>query len=304
MLSEFPIFKKLEFSDKEDIEKITSKFLPYSDFNFTSMWVWDIHHHVMISRLNKNLVVIFNDYMSDDLFLSFLGKEKILDTISKLIRYSKENYKNNKLKLISEESSNLLSKNDFNIISDRDSFDYIYSVSELSNMNNWNDKSIGKTIKKFIKLFPNYVVTESSILEISRIEYLKFFTMWADNKNIDDIFELNEYKAFERLLQLKDKNIKFISLYLDGILIGFNVYEILSKDHAISHFSKINTKNHQYATPVLNWEEAKILNKHGVKYFNWEQDLGIAGLRYSKEKYKPSSFLKKYIVYYKSEQHR
>ena len=42
MLPEFPQFKKLELSDKEEVEKFTSKFPPYSDFNFVSMWSWDI----------------------------------------------------------------------------------------------------------------------------------------------------------------------------------------------------------------------------------------------------------------------
>ena len=42
--------------------------------------------------------------------------------------------------------------------------------------------------------------------------------------------------------------------------------------------------------------KAKILDLRGVKYFNWEQDLGLPGLRKSKEKYHPSFFFKKFIV--------
>lgn len=42
MLPEFPQFKNLELSDEEEIERHTHKFLPYSDFNFVSMWSWDI----------------------------------------------------------------------------------------------------------------------------------------------------------------------------------------------------------------------------------------------------------------------
>lgn len=64
MISEFPQFKKLELADKKDIEKFTSKFPPYSDFNFVSMWSWDIRGEMRVSQLNGNLVVRFTDYLT------------------------------------------------------------------------------------------------------------------------------------------------------------------------------------------------------------------------------------------------
>lgn len=44
MIPKFPEFKKLELSNKEEIENFTSKFPPYSDFNFVSMWCWDFRY--------------------------------------------------------------------------------------------------------------------------------------------------------------------------------------------------------------------------------------------------------------------
>ena len=70
MIPEFPEFKKLELSDKEEVEKITSKFPPYSDFNFVSMWSWNIENKIWISQLYGNLVVHFTDYLTDGTFLS------------------------------------------------------------------------------------------------------------------------------------------------------------------------------------------------------------------------------------------
>ncbi len=79
-------------------------------------------------------------------------------------------------------------------------------------------------------------------------------------------------------------------------MLGFTMYEIISNNYAISHFAKADKKHHAAICDLLNWEEAKILHSQGIKYFNWEQDLGIPGLRYSKEKYKPAFFLKKFIL--------
>jgi hypothetical protein len=107
---------------------------------------------------------------------------------------------------------------------------------------------------------------------------------------------LNEFKAFKKFLQNDDDDIKIVSLYINGVLAGFNIYEIISADYANCSFSKADVKYHSSVYDILDWEEAKILNTKKIKYYNWEVDLGIPGLRYSKEKYKPAFFLKKFTV--------
>lgn len=293
MIPEFPKFKKLESSDKKDIEIFTSEFPPYSDFNFFSMWSWDVHHKMMISQLNENLVVLFSDYTSGDNFLSFVGDKKIIETTSQLIAFSEKNYKKNYLKLIPEELFLHFKGSNFKVRAERDSFDYIYLVEHLSGMKHWIKHASGRGIRKFIKKYPDYSVKESSLEGIPKHEYEKMFEKWSKSKEIANHFELNEYKAFKRLIETNDKNIKFISIYIDGVLAGFSVYETLPNNYAIAHFSKADIKDYPGIYDLLNWEESNFFHKQGVKYLNWEQDLGIPGLRYSKTKYKPAFFLRK-----------
>lgn len=296
MIPEFPQFKNLELSDKEEVEKFTSKFPPYSDFNFVSMWSWDIKGEMRISQLNGNLVVKFADYLTEKPFLSFIGKNKVPETSLKLISFSKENYHVNFLKLIPEEEINMIDESRFVISPDRDSQDYIYSVNHLGDMHNWLGHRSSKSIEKFLKLHPDYLVKISSIKEIEKKEYIEIFGKWATTKKIENHFESNEYKAFKRFLEIKNENIEIVSLHKNNQLLGFTAYEITSDHFAIAHFSKADTKHHSAIYDILNWEEGKSLKAKGVKYYNWEQDLGIPGLRKSKEKYKPSHFLKKFIV--------
>lgn len=296
MIPEFPKFKKLELSDKKEIEKITAKFPPYSDFNFVSMWSWDIKEEMRTSVLNGNLVVRFTDYLTGEPFFSFMGNNKVEETVKELISFSEKNYKKNSLRLIPEEITNNLVGSNFNLIPDQDAYDYVYSVSHLSNMHKWPKHSSSRNIRSFSKLYPNYVVKHHSIKDAQQNEYMKMFKKWAENKGIEDCLKLNEYKALERIFRVKQDNINIVSLYVDSILVGFTIYEILSSEYAISHFAKADIGYHRAMNDVLNWEEAKILNSRDVKYFNWEQDLGILGLRESKEKYKPFFFLKKFIV--------
>jgi len=295
-IPEFPQFKAIELADKTEVERLTRKFRPYSDFSFSSMWAWDIKNKMKLSKLNKNLVILFNDYVSNEPFISFIGRNKISETAKTLIDYSRKHCQSGLLKLISEEIAEILPKDKFVVETDKDSYDYIYSVTNLANMNGWPKSSSKKRLKQFIKKYPDYSIKLASIQEINRDEHLKMFQKWAENKNIPNYFELNEYKAFKKFLELEDNKIKVVSLYVNNNLIGFTVYEIQADSYALSHFAKADTTFHSGVYDVLNWEEAKILEKQGIRYYNWEQDLGLFGLRKSKEKYKPSFFLKKFTV--------
>jgi len=225
---------------------------------------------------------------------------KVIETIETLLKFSHKNKHGDSLRLIAKETVETLPKCDFLIKADRDSFDYIYSITNLASMNNWPKSSSRKRIRQFIKIYPNYSVKLAGVQQINKNEHLKMFQRWAENKDISNCLKLNEYKAFKRFLELKNEKIKVVSLYVNRILIGFTVYEIQNKDYALSHFAKADNKFHSGTGAVLNWEEAKLLNKKNFKYYNWEQDLGLSGLRKSKEEYKPSFFLKKFTVKKKS----
>ncbi len=295
MIPLFPDFKKLELNDKKDVEKFTSKFSPYADFNFSNMWAWDLKGEMGLSTLNDNLVVKFTDYLTGHPFLSFIGDSLVNETARELIAFSLKNYKNGILKLIPETVINLLDKSEFDVISDLDSRDYIYSIPRLATMDLW-PKNLSKGIRRFIREYPDYIIRQNSIEEISENEYLRIFQKWSENKNIDNYSGLNEYQAFKRLFELKDNNLKIISLYKSNLLLGFDICEICSEKYVLSHFCKGDTSYHENVNSLLNWEEAKFFNTQKMLFLNWQQDLGIPGLRKSKAKYKPDSFLNKFII--------
>jgi len=302
MIPEFPEFKSIELGDREEVEKITRRFPPYSDFNFVSMWSWDIKGEMRLSLLNENLVVRFTDYVTGNPFFSFLGDKKVNETTETLLELSKKEGLSTELKLVPEDSIKDLDEQSFKIIEDRDHYDYIFSVSHISNMHDWAQHSSGKNIRNVIKLRKNYTIKNSLMQETKKNECIEIFKKWAKNKGIDASLIANEYNALKRIFDLdsfKDK-LNVVSIYIDDILLGFTIYEIASPDYAISHFAKVDKSHDHTLGDLLNWEEAKMLKMRGVQYFNWEQDLGVSGLKISKLKYKPSLFLRKFSIKYKS----
>ncbi|MCX6747943.1 MAG: phosphatidylglycerol lysyltransferase domain-containing protein [Candidatus Nomurabacteria bacterium] len=297
MIPEFPQFKSLELEDRKDVERFTSKFPPYSDFNFVSMWSWDVKGEMGISQLNGNLVVRFTDYINGKPFFSFLGDNKVTETANTLIEYSKEHYGKNKISLIPEHTIEFLDEDHgFDLESDVNASDYVYEVSHLANMHNWPQHTSGKHVRSFTKIFPNYKIGHFSLNEVNKEDYLELFKKWAENRQIEDKATINEFNALNRIFSDAFKDLRIVSLFLEDQLIAFTIYEIVSKDYAISHFAKSDKSHHKAVSDIINWEEAKIIHGQGIRYFNWEQDLGILGLRKSKLKYSPAFMLKKSIT--------
>lgn len=250
----------------------------------------------MLSQLNGNLVVLFYDYVSETPFLSFIGKNKLSETTSELLDYSKEKYQTDYLKLISEVVASNLSDSEFKILPDEDSHDYILSVSYLGNLNNHSSKENERRIKlkKFLREYPHYSVKQCYGKEVKDDDYLEMFIRWSKNKNHNH-WELNEFKAFERLLQNKETDNQILSIYDGDNMIGFATIEILSNDFSICHFAKADA-SYKGIYDALFWEVSKVLHQCGIKYWNHEQDLGIPGLRIAKKKYKPNFYLKKFTI--------
>ncbi len=298
MIPDFPLFKKLELSDEEDLRTIVDRcnLRPYADFCFVNMWIWNTGNDMQISKLHDNLVVVFRDYVSREAFLSFVGHTELEKTTRALLEFSKKHYKIEYLKLVPQEVAEKLPAQEFCIIEDQDSHDYIYRVSHLADMIHWkNDK--GKNVRGFIKKHPEYEIKQVSLTDFPVEAIRALFDKWGKIKKIETVFDLNEYSALERLLSLDDKNIKAILLYSSGVLLGFTVYEVIGDgEYAISRFAKADTSFDSSIYDILNWEEAKLLERDGITYYNWEQDLGIPGLRYSKTKYQPLFFLNKFTI--------
>lgn len=294
MIPSFPDFKPLELSDKIEIETHTSKFLPYSDFNFVSLWSWNIQEKIAISLLNNNLVVLFSDYLTGRPFISFIGNNMTHETTQILLDYSQHSLKVNYLKLLPEFLALTLSTNAWEMKADNASHDYILPVENLATMNQWSKSKISKSIKIFQKEYPNYLVVEEKIDTVQINKYIHLFETWMGGKNLT-INNNNEYEAFKRYANLASPYIIFFSIFINEKLIGFETCELISSEYAISHFSKSDVQ-YKGVNEMLQWEEAKCLLKLGVKYLNIEQDLGIEGLRFAKQKFKPSHLLKKYVL--------
>ena len=86
-----------------------------------------------------------------------------------------------------------------------------------------------------------------------------------------------------------------MAIYIDDILVGFCIYELLDNGWAISHFGKCdNTFLNLYEYMMIS--VLRELNSRNYTFLNYEQDLGLPGLRASKSSSIPTKFLYKYTI--------
>lgn len=296
MIPTFPKFKSLEWSDRAEFESYSKLLAPHSDFNFVSNWAWNINETMKLSKLNDNLVILFNDYLTGEHYFSFTGKNKIDETAHELINFSKENYGVSILKYVPEEIASQIIDSSLDIKVDESNCDYICRVSDFAESDKLTKKfgSIGNLCRSFLRQYPESHVKVCKISEINKNELSRLFQKWAENKNLN-FTDLVEYKAFERFMELTEANIFILLVYVVDKLIGFSTFEFLPKKYATSEFEKCDV-GYKGIFQFSMWKGCEYLNKEGTIFLNIQVDLGNPNLIASKDKYISERLLKRFIV--------
>lgn len=294
MIATYPNFSKLSISLKKDIEEITKTFLPYSDFNFTSLFSWDIDNKTEVSLLNDNLVVRLQDYLdSSKMVTSILGRNLIDDTLKKCLEDFGE------LQLIPAATVEKIKNRDFfEVEESRDNFDYIYRTSDIAHFAGSEfKKKRNKSNRVEVEYGEKLITHPSEKVSLEAIkELIDVFRHWVnENHKTDDDSEA-ENRAIIKLLTNADfLDLVIVELRHNHQLVAFSINEKINGSFAICHFEKA-VRLHEDIYPYLVNRVALELEKQGCAFLNWEQDLGLPGLRQSKSSYEPYGFLRKYTV--------
>lgn len=296
MIPEFPQFKKLELSDKKDIEKFTSKFPPYSDFNFVSMWSWDIKGEMRVSQMYGNFVVRFTDYITNERFYSFLGNNKVNEIAQALLDLSQKDGLKPILKLVPEHSITGLDEKKFKIKEDRNHFDYIYEINELRELKGGKFSKKRNQVASFLN---NYPKAEARIIDLKNKSIqggiINLFTDWLKLKiEKENIYKSHEEVAVNRLLLAVEAcKLVGVGISINDKLSAFLINELTESEYVVAHASKID-RSFIGINSFLMKKNAEILHLLKKSLFNYEQDLGLDNLRDAKVRFRPKLFLKKY----------
>lgn len=295
MIATYPEFSKLDLAHKDEIERFTARFEPYSDFNFVSLFSWDTDGSAELSRLNGNLVMRLPDYLDGHPVYSILGDKQIDASVTALFQVAE------KLEMVPEVAVHSLNDaSRYRISEDEDNFDYVYDVSHLSHLAGSHFKKKRNKNNVFIKEHEDYelevrVVRELDAAHAAELRHVDRQWAEATPRSGGDI--LAERKAIDRLLEnFSAFNLMVTEVVVDGEIKAFSINELLSGKFALCHFEKALSTHHEHLNTFLAIEVARKLREAGCEFMNWEQDLGLEGLRRSKRSYRPVRMLKKYTL--------
>lgn len=299
IIPKFPDFANVTPELKVKIESFTHKFEPYSDFNFYSLYSWDTMGNRKISVLNNNLVAQMTDYKTGQILLSFIGTNRQTETVKTLIKYAQKLGISDSLQYVPEISISEISDSTITITEERSDFDYIFLLEDIAKLKGRKYSKIRQLTNVFNRNNPDAIIVHEDLDTLkSSTKILEILENWQKNKlDLDKECDLeHEPVAINRLLEMKDKSKLMVSyIILNGDAIAFSIDEILPNKYALAHYSKFDM-SYKGINEYLNFKIANELIARGAELWNWEQDLDVKNLRYSKMSYSPVKFMKKYSV--------
>lgn len=293
MIASFPDFSKLDLTHKAELEIVTKQFEPYSDFNYTSLHSWNTDGSTEIAKLNGNVVIKLPDYITGDTVYTLLGNKNIDETLNQLLTITPELNMVPEAVIKSIENQAL-----FKISEAPEHHDYIFSLEHLSLLPGQKYRGKRKSIYRFTRTFKNSYILNISDLSSSdtRSNIKSTFEKWVQERGKKNQDYISEQSAIHRLLNsMSLTNLIGIEIIIDKQMVGFSINEAHDNSYIICHFQK-SILSHKGIDVFLTSEVAKELMARGYTYVNWEQDLGLDGLKEMKSSYKPIKMLKKYTI--------
>lgn len=294
MIGLFPNFSKLTIHHKEELTGFTRNFEPYSDFSFVNLFSWNVDGNAEIAWLNGNIVIKLPDYLERGKYIhSIIGINKMDESIARLLDYTPN------LALVPQLIlNNLKNPEIYAIAEDRDNFDYVYTIDGLANLLGGEYKKKRQKVNRTKEMLSDRIKTQTVTtmtkeLRFEMLSLLKEWQLYTDQS--PDKIELEDI-ALNRLFDhFYFFDLQITTCRVDNKLMGFSINEILDEAYSICHFEKTVTSEHDGIGAVLINEAAKSLaGKSAI--VNWEQDLGIPGLKKSKLSYSPIKYQRKYWI--------
>ena len=294
----FTVFDHMRLQKYSDLRP-----LYISERQFINQYIWQDYYNTKYYSDEKYLIYVTN---RDDLLVPMVPFCKVED-IPNIFQEIKDHWNkelNMALNMILIDKAFLETlktipnfEDEFEIIDDRDSYDYIYDVEELINLRGKRFHKKRNHLNRFLKNYEGrykYKTIDCNNMD----EISAFHQRWLDNRGYEDIQDTIESedngvrKVFRDCTSL---DCRFGAVYVDDVLEAFTIGTYAPDiECAFIHTEKANTKirglynfiNQQFL--IHEFPDAKIVNR--------EDDLGQEGLRRAKTSYRPIRLEEKYMI--------
>lgn len=288
-IPDYPQFIALDLEHKVLFDQAFKKYSPeISEFTFTNLFSWRGAYNYMVSLLD-GLLILRLDASEFTRFLQPLGTADPTEVIGRVLEDTKGAFIR-----IPEDAAGFFEKsNRFRVEEDINNWDYLYLSSDLIDLSGRKYDGKRNLIKKFKSEY-DYAYMDIKAHDAALI--LEFEEAWCAIKDCDHVEGLNNEREVIRqiIAHFADFGLKAGVIKVKGKIRAVAIAEALNTDTLVIHILKADPAMAGLYQVMLN----DFLRAHAkaYKYVNLEQDLGIAGLRASKQSYHPVKMIKKYTI--------
>lgn len=287
-------FKEIEIDDAQWIKPILAESgFNGSEYSFSSNFIWRKVYNTHVC--NYKGFYIAKSGKDDCSFVFPAGKGDYKDLINKLKEYCESKGKPLVIHMVNKDNLEILKGlygDEIEIGTNRDDYDYVYNMTDLTTLRGKKYSSKRNHINRFIENNWSFEpITEDNIEEC--IEMNK---KWCEQNDChDDESKRAEACAVKQAFKhYFDLNMEGGLLRVDNNVVAYTIGDSLNDDTYLIHIEKA-LSDYQGAYPTINKEFA-LYAAQDYKYINREDDAGSEGLRKAKLSYKPAFLLEKYWV--------
>ncbi|OGV45034.1 MAG: hypothetical protein A2017_05800 [Lentisphaerae bacterium GWF2_44_16] len=276
-------FNPVSIHDRDIVNSFTEKYGPQScEYSFGGLYAWSEIYGIKICIYDDKLFI--HDSSEDTLYVP-LGDDVSSDYIKGLSKHYMSAGGSGCVAFIRPETLHEYRDAGFSIFSMEDESEYIYSLEALASLKGGSFLKQRNLISWFRRHFPAYrfLTLEKSMVS----ECLGLLARWAAQKKDTDFEAMDEEKlVIEKVFASFDEaGFEGFVIEIDGKISAFTVFSRLSEDCIVMHFTKFD-REIRGLFQTLFIEAANCL-KQRYKYLNNEQDMGLPGLKYLKQSYRP-----------------
>lgn len=304
----FPHFRKLVPTDRGEYLAFYERVEPYSDFSFNNLIIWlDLHDDLEISRYEKCLVLRFTNPFehAEHKAYTLLGSQNCLAAARAIFDYQLTQNEPPQLVMVPECAvSSMLQTGQLpqNLIirASNDHRDYLFETADVLALEGGGLLNLRRNLHVFEREHPKDVTMElydlSDKEDQSRI--LRALSTWQQDKDFlknDPTFD--EMKALRRYFHYSSScPAECRCFFINGEMFGLSiVHRPPQRGWAIfNHLKATRAVPHGY--DYVYYETLRQLYRESVTMINFEQDLGIKGLRIHKKQLGRGTFLYRYDI--------
>jgi hypothetical protein len=294
-------FRQLTLEDKPVMDRLADLLQPEtSDLTFTNLFMWQKSYGLQVFY-HKSLDYWFLWCKPPkwlNFFLPPIGDWSNPEKIKEALHFMEEWAQSEKFSFWMRRTPKRLveavrqAEPALTVKEDRNTFDYIYSSSELINLSGRKFHGKRNHLNQFLRKYQwEYLSLDPGLAE----ECLNIDSEWFNLTNTN-CRELSEEEEAMALVMNNFAALKVTGgvIKVEGKIAALAVGEELNADTVVIHIEKANTE-YDGMFPAINQQFAANCWS-SYEFINREEDMGLEGLRQAKLSYNPVKMIEKFSV--------